>query len=255
MTILTYAIDNAPAVIHSIASALGVERIAEVPPRYYTRANADKTIRTFDREKAERNFDKIAAICDGATWIITDIEKKHRDAVRHPDNFNDSEVKEAVDQYIACWSWFRSNWPNALIFEWSLSNAREPGRNTFAEKLILKHLDGIAVSCFWHDKANWPIVRRQIIAHANSLVASTDKIVIAGIREQYNVHNADGTSTTTPVPRAIVDTIIEVSLDARLVMFWSNTYRKFIDDPMSTVNARIVEMLAEMRLQSEEQTP
>ncbi len=85
---LTYWIDSAPAEIEAIAESLGVERIAYVPPRYYTKGNPAKgTPRTFSREKAEENLDAIKAICDGATWIISDIEQKHRHVVRHPDKY------------------------------------------------------------------------------------------------------------------------------------------------------------------------
>ena len=255
MTILTYSIESAPAEIHSIASALDIERLAEVPPRFYTRLNADQTFRTFDREKAERKLTEIAAICDGATWIVTDIEKKHRAAIRHPDNYSDVEVEEAVTQYIACWSWFRSHWPDALIFEWNLVNARKPGVYTFGEKLILKHLDGFAVGVFYRDKANWQRVRERLVAHANSLVEGTDKIVIAGIHEKYNAHQPDGPSKQIAIPREIVVPMVEVALEADVVMLWSNTFRKTIDEPMSIVNARVVEMMAAMRLQNEEQTP
>ena len=254
-TILTYAIDDAPTAITVVAEALGIQRIAEVRPHLYTRVNTDRTIRTFDRERAEQNLAAIAAICDGATWIVTDIEKKHRDAIRHPDNFSDAEVEEAEQQYIACWSWFRSHWPNALIFEWNLVNAREPGRYTDGESLVLKHLDGFAIGVFYRDKANWREVREQVVAHANSLVAGTDKIVIAGIHEKHNKHQPDGSSKQIAIPREIVAPMVEIALEADVVMLWSNTFRKTIDEPMSIVIARVVEMLAAMRLQNEEQTP
>ena len=151
-TILTYAIDDAPAVVTAVAEALGIQRIAEVRPHLYTRVNADRTIRTFDRERAERKFDEIAAICDGATRIVTDIEKKYRDVIRRPDDYSDVEVKEAVTQYIECWSWFRSHWPEAMIFEWNLVNARKSGVYTFGEELVMKHLDGFAIGVFYREE-------------------------------------------------------------------------------------------------------
>ena len=254
-TILTYAIDDAPTAVTVVAEALGIQRIAEVRPHLYTRVNGDRTIRTFDRERAERNLEAIKAICDGAVWIITDIEKKHRDVIRRPDNYSDVEVEEAVTQYIACWSWFRSHWPDALIFEWNLVNAREAGRYTDGEELVMKHLDGFAVSVFYRKKANWQEVRERVVAHANSLVAGTGKIVIAGIHEKYNKHQPGGSSKQIAIPRDIVAPMIEVALEADVVMLWSNTFRKAIDEPMSIVIARVVEMLAKMRLQNEEQSP
>lgn len=254
-TRLAYSIENAPPEIEAKAESLGIERIAYVKPALYTRGNADRTVRTFNREKAEQRLAEIAAICDGATWIITDIEKKHRDAVRHPDRFSGAEVKEAVDQYIACWSWFRSHWPDAMIFEWNLSNAREAGRNTFAEKLILKHLDGFAVSVFYRHKRNWQEVRGQVVAHANSLVASNDKIVIAGIHEKYNAHQPDGTSKSTPVPSEIVDAMVEVALEADVTFLWSVTYARIAVDPLAVTNARIELVLTKMRSKAAEQTP
>lgn len=261
---LTYWIDNAPAEIEAIAESLGIERIAYVPPRYYTKGQP----RTFNREKAEKNLDAIKAICDGATWIISDIEQKHRHVVRHPNHYTETEVKEAVEQYVACWSWFRSHWPNALLFEWNLSNRREAGAYTFAEKLILKHLDGFAVSLFWRDKANWRDVRERIVAHANALVAPHDKIVIAGIGERYKIERENGKAEFAPVPREIIDAMIEVALGGDVVFLWSIAYKRLpdrpgsrsvlteklngADNPLAQVNAHMVLMLAEMRLKAAE---
>ncbi len=250
---LGYSIENAPPEIDTIAEALGIDRIAYVKPALYTRGNADRTVRTFNREKAEQRLAEIAAICDGATWIITDIEKKHRAAVRHPDKYSDAEVKEAVDQYIACWSWFRSRWPDAKVFEWNLVNAREPGRYTLGEQLVLKYLDGFAVSIFYRRKQDWQPVREQVVAHANSLVAGTDKIVIAGIHERHNDHRPGKRNKQAPIPREIVGPMVEVALKADVVMFWSNTFGdRLLPEPLPLTNARVVEMMAEMRLKAAE---
>ena len=265
---LTYSLANAPAEIEAIAEALGVERIAYVRPGLYTRGNADRTIRTFNREKSEKNLEAIKAICDGAVWIITDIEKKHRRVVRHPKNYTEAEVKEAVEQYVACWSWFRSHWPNALLFEWNLSNAREAGVYIFAEELVLEHLDGFAVSLFWRDKANWRDMRERIVAHANTLVAPHDKIVIAGIGARYKIKHEHGVTEFAPVSREVIDAMIEIAFGGDVVFLWSNAHKRLpnppgsenvlterlkgIDDPLAHVNAHMVLILAEMRLKAAE---
>ncbi len=264
---LAYWIANAPAEIEAIAESLGVERIAYVPPRYYTKGNPAKgTPRTFSREKAEENLDAIKAICDGATWIISDIEWEQRRIVRRPQDYSEATVKATVDQYVACWSWFRSHWPNALVFEWNLTNAGKPGVATFAEQLVLKHLDGFAISIFWHDRAKWRDVVGRSVAHANALVAPHDKIVICGIWERYKIQHDDGVSEIAPVPREGVDAMIEVALGGDVVFFWSNSHRRFAssgskkvlteimnegDDPLPGINAHVVRVLAEMRLRAE----
>ena len=256
MIILTHSILNAPPEIEATASALGIGPIAYVPPKLYTHRIGD--VRTFDQAKAERKLPEIEAICDDALWIFTDIEKEHRDRIRRTQNYSDRQVKESGDQYIECWSWFRTHWPDAKLFEWNLVNARESGVYEDGEQLILAHLDGFAVSLFYRDQAKWLRDREAIVAHAKSLVAGSGKIVIAGIQEQYKRHNADGTTTRTPIPREFVDAMVGTALDADGVMLWSKTYDTQFPptgNELYLANARVVEMLAEMRLQNEEQSP
>lgn len=262
---LAHAILDAPPEIEAIAASLGIEQIAFVPHSFYTTGTPE--VRTFNIEKANKKLDTISAICDGATWIVTDIEKKHRDVIRRPDKYSDAEVKAAVEQYVACWSWFRSHWPSAKIFEWNLTNAREADVYTFAENLVLKHLDGFAVSIFYRDKNNWQRVREEVVAHADSLVAGTDKIVIAGIHERHKIKHEGGVTEFAPLSRDIVDAMIEVALGADIVFFWSPTYKRIdnpagsanvlseilagVDNPEQQINARVVLVLAEMRLKAE----
>lgn len=251
MTTLAYSIENAPPEITAIAASLSIERIAVVPPRFYTRRIDDA--RTFSHTKAEGNLIEIAAICDGASIIITDIEKQHRSAIRNPDSSPEQFIA-AARQYIACWEWFHDHWPTAKRFSWNLVNAREPGVFARGEDLVLSELDGFAVSCYVRDKGNWYSVREQIIAHAKSLVDRfPNKIVIAGVHERYKDPNADGTARTlVPVPRDMIRPMVRVALQADVVQLWSNSYAVDLADPVELVNAQVVEVMAEMRIQAEE---
>ncbi len=243
MTQLTHAIEEAPRVILKAAKSLGIQQIVRVPPRLYTKKLDD--IRTFNLERAERNFEEIDDLCDRSPIIITDIENEHRDRVRRPFEYADVLVSASINQYIACWSWFRSHWPDAKLFEWNLTNSREPGRHDLAEQLVLNNLDGFAVSCFYRRKGNWFDVRQQVVAHAKSLVEGTDKIVLAGIHE---MHNDDTLRKKVPVPRHIVDLMVTVALQADVAMLWSITFTDPIDN-LAVAHARVLEVLVGMALQ------
>lgn len=263
-TQLAYAIGNPPTAIVATAGALDIPPIGFVPPKFYTSGKD----RTWDRAKAERNLDAITAIVDGSKRIILDTEGKNRDRVRHPDRYPELEVKASANQFVAGWSWFRSHWPDKWIFEWNLCNAKEAGVYPFAEQLVLKHLDGFAISLYWQDRATWPITRGQMIAHAQSLVAGTDKIVIGGIWDRYKVrHDEDDIIEYRPVSHENVHVMIDVAMDCDVVFLWSNTYSIYArtgskrvltevlqgdENPLPEINAHMLDLLVRMRLGEKE---
>lgn len=274
---LTYAIADAPAAIKATAEALGIEPIGYLPPKLYTSWTDGR--KHFDAEKAQRNLPAITAILENNEWGITDLEKNPRRIVRFAHEVDDdgtpryltSEIRWAIEQYETMWKWFRWHFPELKLSEWNLSPSRDSSQHPLAEGMMLRHLDAIDISMFWNTRPGWFNGRRKILRHAVELGRQHDKPVIVWIWERYKVWNEDRTvAVYEPLSREAIDQMLDLAISegVDIVVLWSNTYSLLAADnpakviaetigrdpdydPLPAVNARIVSLMAEMRLRAE----
>lgn len=261
---LRYALLEAPPEIEATAEALGLERIAYVRPSLYTKSDP----RRWDQEKAERNFAAIAAICDGAAWIITDLEWLPRRIIRWPENYTPAQLRWAVNEnFLPMWAWFRSHWPAAKLSEWNLNNAFDSDQYPIAERLVINYLDAFDVGMFALYHADWKDRNKRILAHAIELSKKHGKPVITSVAERYTVRHDDGISESAPLPHDVMHEMVEIAVSpgVDVAWAWSRTYAIYFWDkpnprdvltevmrgdehPLESINAQSVLLPAQMRL-------
>ncbi|MCH7792403.1 MAG: hypothetical protein IID31_09020 [Planctomycetes bacterium] len=191
--------------------------------------------------------------------------------VRDPDSYEKHEVRWALQQYIQMFGWFRSRWPDAKLSAYNLSPSSPGHTFPLAEMLGLRFTDSIDVSMYWNAKENWRDSRQQIMSYAVELGRQHDLPVIVWVWDRYLIWNNDRTvATYKPLSYEAVEQMVELAISegVDIVVLWSNTYglltvdssriieetinRDDDDDPLPAINARMVQLMAEMRLRAEQ---
>ena len=126
---------------------------------------------------------------------------------------------------------------------------------------------------FWKGSGGWENNIRERMADGIALALEHDVPLIVSIWERYKVWDeGHDVAVYTPLSDEALALILEIAFvpgdDERIVWFWSNTYtildrndpakilaetvgRDDDYDPLPAVNAVMVQMMAEMRLQAE----
>ncbi|MEE8153590.1 MAG: hypothetical protein V3T53_01370 [Phycisphaerales bacterium] len=218
---LWQAIAQAPPEVEAIAEVLGFERFAYVPPRLYTRWNPKR----FDRARFDANLAEIKAICHGADWIGTDLEKEPREIIRHPDDYESHEIDWAKAQYTTMWAAFREVFPDAKLLEYNWPSGRRAGHFPLMDKMAVRHLDALSPSVFWSDHPNWPRSRSERIAHALELGREHDMPVVPWVFARHKVKNGQ-TVTYKPVPATALAAMLDLATTDGVagLIVWSNVY-------------------------------